>query len=244
MGNRWLEIWGKKQVDSSIQADENIKNLFLSMKVADGYGTFGKLEIPFENFYRQFQSTVFSLTNHNGKVFPVQSVYEVGCGCGPNLLLLRQQGYRFGGCDYSETLINDARRFLGDENDLQVCEASKMSPLPQYDSAFSQGVFCYFDSLEYAETVLDHMVEKAKYSLGVLIIHDSEKENEYLSFRRSKDKNYDQNYVGLEKLFMPKQFFYDYAERRDLDITIIPGNQLEGYWNADFCYDVYMYKKV
>ncbi len=244
MENRWLEIWGKKHVEGSAGEGVSLETLFLSMKVADGYGTFGKLEIPFESFFKQFQSTITSLTRYNGRTFPMQSVYEVGCGCGPNLLLLRQEGYRFGGCDYSESLINDARRFLGDKADLQVCQASEMSPLPQYDSVFSQGVFCYFDSLEYTEAVLNRMVEKAMYSIGILIVHDSEKEDAYLKFRRSKDKNYDTNYVGLEKLFIPKQFFFDYAKKNDLDIIITPGNRLEGYWNTEFCYDVYLYKKI
>lgn len=79
------------------------------------------------------------------------------------------------------------------------------------------------------------MMNKARYSIAVLDVHDNEKREQYLQYRRSIIKNYDEKYKNLKK-----KFFENFASENQL--TIKKGN-VEGYWNNQFTYDVYMYKE-
>ena len=111
----------------------------------------------------------------------------------------------------------------------------------QYDIVFSSGVFSYFQSLDYAETVLSKMQKKARYSIGVLHAHDKAKEQEYISCRQKLDPNFLEHYKGLDKLFYPKDFFVDFAEKNNLDIYISDCDK--EYVTAPYIYEVYFYKR-
>lgn len=39
-----------------------------------------------------------------------------------------------------------------------------------------------------------------------------------------------------------KEFFYDWAMKNNLEIEF-HNSQVEGYWNNEFVFDVYIYKK-
>lgn len=41
-----------------------------------------------------------------------KSAFEVGCGCGPNLLLMQERGLSVGGMDYSEGLVQSAKKIF------------------------------------------------------------------------------------------------------------------------------------
>lgn len=43
----------------------------------------------------------------------VNSVYEVGCGSGANLYLLKNRGIQVGGIDYSRSLVDTAKKIVG-----------------------------------------------------------------------------------------------------------------------------------
>lgn len=68
------------------------------------------------------------------------------------------------------------------------------------------------------------------------------KEEEFLAYRRSHIENYDEKYKGLGKLFISRDFFTRFAERENLTITFTQTN-LSGYWNNEFVFNVFMYKK-
>ena len=106
----------------------------------------------------------------------------------------------------------------------------------------SNSVFEYFESDEYAEYVMEKMVKKASYSIGILDVHDSEKQGEYLEYRRSIISNYDEKYKGLDKKFFDKEFFVRFAEKNNLEI-VFENTQIQGYWNNKFTFDTYMYKR-
>jgi hypothetical protein len=86
------------------------------------------------------------------------------------------------------------------------------------------------------------MLQKARYSVAVLDVHDEEKQEEYVTYRRSVIENYDELYKGLTKKFFPKEFFDRYAQNNNLKI-VIENSCLDGYWNQPFVYDVYLYKE-
>ena len=173
----------------------------------------------------------------------IESVFEVGCGSGPNLLIFRNEGLRIGGIDYSEALIKSAKSVLG--SDLQECfcdEAINMPTEEKYDSVLSNGVFHYFPSLDYASKVIEKMIDKANYSVGLIDIHDVEKQEDFLAWRRRETKDYDVLYKGLDKQFYSREWMNHVAERNNCEIMFTDSN-VEGYWNNEFVFDVYFYKR-
>ena len=61
-------------------------------------------------------------------------ILDAGCGAGPLLAALRDQGAIVAGIDKSAGMLKLARRRLGDDADLQVAELG--SPLPFPDGTF------------------------------------------------------------------------------------------------------------
>lgn len=90
--------------------------------------------------------------------------------------------------------------------ELYCGEAVDIDPDVKYDSVMSNSVFEYFESDEYAEKVMQKMLEKAEYSIGIFDVHDAEKKDEYLQYRRSIIQNYDEKYKNLDKNFLTKAF--------------------------------------
>ena len=170
------------------------------------------------------------------------SIFEVGCGSGPFLLMFQKDGFRVGGCDYSSSLIDVAKKVLSHPVELYCGEAVDIDPDVKYDSVMSNSVFEYFESDEYAEKVMQKMLEKAEYSIGILDVHDAEKKDEYLQYRRSIIQNYDERYKNLDKKFFNKSFFERFAKKNQVMIEFRETN-IRGYWNNEFVYDVYMYKR-
>lgn len=240
--NEWKKIWDKKKFISGGGGYENLEDLFMQMKIADGYDALGELKITYVDFKEQFDDMYCHLTdNGNGKTIRAKSAYEVGCGCGPNLLLMQERGITVGGMDYSEGLIQSAKEYIRSD-DLRVGEARSLATEPRYDLVFSKGCFCYFESEDYAEQVMKLMLEKANFSIGILDLFDLEKEEEFLAYRRKHIENYDEKYKGLGKLFISRDFFVRFAKRGNLDITFTQTN-LAGYWNNEFIFNVFIYKK-
>ncbi len=234
----WQKIWEKRKLEEYDELD--IEELFVKMKVTDGYDTMGNLKIGYADFKKQFDS-IINVLSKNGEIL-INSLYEVGCGCGPNLLLSSIRGYRIGGCDYSSSMIKYAKDILGEECDLRACEAIDVPIENKYDVVISKGVFCYFNDEEYCLKVLDKMLEKANHSVGIYDIHDKVKEDDYLNYRRRVMEDYDKRYVDLKKLFLKKSFFKEYASKNNLEI-VFPKTNLNGYWNTDYTYNVVLYKK-
>lgn len=238
--NEWKRIWDKKEFTSDGHKD--LEDLFMQMKIADGYDALGELKITYADFKAQFDDMFRHLTdNGNGKTIQPGSAFEVGCGCGPNLLLMQDRGLTVGGMDYSEGLIQSARKYIRTD-DLTVGEAKDLLTEPRYDLVFSKGCFCYFESEDYVEQVMKLMLEKANFSIGILDLFDEEKEEEFLAYRRKHIENYDEKYKGLGKLFISRDFFARFAKRENLDITFTQTN-LAGYWNNEFIFNVFMHKK-
>ena len=172
-----------------------------------------------------------------------QTVFEVGCGSAANLYLFARDGYTVGGLDYSAALIDIARKVLPAEKvcELICADADELPTEKIYDAVISIGVFFYFDSLDYAERVLEKMLLKSRRTVAVLDIYDAACEAEHLAYRRRTIENYDERYKGLHKLFYPRSFFEDFAARHNLSIRFT-ANDLEDYVNAPFTYHCFMEK--
>lgn len=166
----------------------------------------------------------------------------MGCGSGANLYLFESEKINTGGIDYSENLLNTAHKVLKSK-DLICGEAISMPAAPMYDNCFSNSVFSYFEDEKYALAVLEKMYIKARFSIGILDIHDIEKKEEFIKYREKIVPDYHQRYQNLPKLFYPKSFFEKFADGHCMDI-VFKESAMEGYWNNRFVFHCYMYKKV
>lgn len=171
----------------------------------------------------------------------MKSVFEVGCGSGANLYLFELDGIRSGGIDYSPNLINSAKQVLKSD-DLTCGEAVDLSTDLIYDSVFSMGVFSYFANEDYAYAVMEKMCKKAEHSIGIMDIHDVEKKEAFISYRKESIQDYETRYKDLPKYFYSKDFFLDFAVKHDMDIKFT-SYDVDKYWNNEFVFNCYMYKR-
>lgn len=231
----WKRIWNEKKAETQIILSGDEKAVLLELKRSNGFDINGVL--TFDAYYEQYEE----FRNHLQKGRQIQSVYEIGCGSGANLYLFEKENYKCGGIDYSAGLTAVARKVLR-STDILCADAEEVPTDICYDAVFSNAVFSYFDNIEYAERVLEKMYEKSSYSIGLMDIHDIEMKEEFIAYRRQIDKDYDIRYKNLPKLFYSKEFFVEFACRHHMDIDFLELN-LRGYWNNQFGFSCYMYKK-
>ena len=235
MDNKWREIWNRrKPVTGGLTGDW--EHVYLELKRLNGYDVMeggisldAWLELDAEIQQR------LHLT-HGGRVF------EVGCGAGANLYLLQRAGITVGGTDYAEGLVAIARAVLPHAAELYAGEADAIQTAQKYDAVFTNGVLHYLPDLGYAEHVLLRMLEKTTGVIGLIDVHDRDKEEEFHAYRRSVIPDYDKRYKGLSNLFFPRSFFEDFARAHDLRIVFTP-MQLRGYWNTPFIFNCFMYRR-
>ena len=245
MENHWHDIWNNRKINAEALESGDSQKIVLELKRLVGWDCQDKLGgYSGEAMYRELVKE-YHYIKENLQPPPCGSVFEVGCGSGANLYFFRNDGFQVGGSDFAANLVAVAERVIGRENMIE-CFASEAIDLPvdiKYDAVFSGGVFQYFNDFDYAERVLDRMLEKTKYSIGILRIHDADKEDAFYAFRRAKDKDYDKNYEGLPKLFFPEDFFKQYATKHKLEVKF-DRRHIEGCWNDPFNFNCFMYKVV
>lgn len=235
MDNKWREIWNRrKPVTGGLTGDW--EHIYLELKRLNGYDIMeggisldAWLELDAEIQQR------LHLT-HGDRVF------EVGCGAGANLYLLQRAGIIVGGTDYAEGLVAIARTVLPHAAELYAGEADAIDTAQKYDAVFTNGVLHYLPDLGYAEHVLLRMLEKTTGAIGLIDVHDRDREEDFHAYRRSVIPDYDERYKGLSNLFFPRSFFEDFARAHDLHIVFTP-MQLRGYWNAPFVFNCFMYRE-
>ncbi len=240
INSKWKSIWEKRDVATDSLIDKNDKkSIFLELKRIDGFDVVGD-GLSYNALisqYKEIKERLFpDSSSYEGK-----SVYEVGCGCGANLYLFEDDGFITGGNDYSRNLIDIAGDIL-ESKDISCCEAKDITSDMKYDSCFSNSVFSYFPGMDYAYRVLSIMVEKANSSIGLIDIHDIEKKEAFVEYRKKTIENYEERYKDLQKYFYSKQFFIDFAKKNDLEI-VITDSHIDGYWNNEFVFNCYFYKK-
>lgn len=238
--NKWKSVWEKRAADFDILRGNDAKNIMIELKRCNGFDVVGD-GLTYESILEQYKSIKenLSMTAEN-KIIPITSVYEVGAGSGANLFLFEQEGIRCGGIDYSKSLVEISRSVLRSE-DLVCDEAIHMDVLPEYDAVLSNSVFSYFPDEEYALEVLEKVALKAKRSIGLIDIHDKEKETAFKEYRKQNVEDYEERYKDLPKLFYTKEFFIDFAKRHGMDIRFTDSD-IAGYWNNEFVFNCYLRK--
>lgn len=234
--NEWNRIWENRTSDILISDDSF--DMFCKLKKADGFDT-QEIDGYYEAFFEEWHKMTERIEQNAGNI---ASAYEVGCGSGVNLYLFQQLKKLgvVGGCDYSEAQIRLAHKVVKAE-DLHCMEADHISTEPKYDLVLADSVFQYFQNPEYGMRVLEKMWEKANKIVVITEIHDEEKKEEHLNFRRQCVENYDEKYKGLDKTFYTKEMFRKFADWAGAKCLIVqPQNEL--YWNNKYVFDCYLIK--
>ena len=240
MENHWQELWNNRKINFEELNAQDEARLIIELKRIVGWD-FKDASIAVDEFRKEY-GYIRSNLGLSGNMFR-GGIFEVGCGSGANLYFLRKDGFKVGGSDYAENLLDVAKKVIGAEN-LVECIAGEAVDLPtkiKYDAVFAAGVFYHFPDLNYVEKVLDRMVAKAKRSVGILRILNADTEADYFKYRRERVKNYDELYKNLPKLFISKDFFREYAARNNLEIKF-DQHHIEGFWNEPFNFDCFLYK--
>ena len=235
MDNKWKAIWNRRKPTADALVG-SWQEVFLELKRLNGYDVMGD-GISLEAFLDEYAQTkeLLNLTKDS-------SVFEVGCGTGANLYLMQRDGMTVGGTDYAEGLIETACKVLSAPVELYSGEANAIAVNQKYNAIFANGVFPYFPDDCYAVHVLDLMREKSLGAIGIMGLHDIEKRDDYLAFRRANIPNYDALYKDLQRHFYTHSLFTDYAATHGLRIEF-PTIKLKGYWNTPFVFNVFMYRK-
>lgn len=233
--NRWKEIWNHRKIDWTKLDTTNEYEKYKELKRIDGFDVNVKEE---KKYYKCFYNTICEVFESELRRF--QSVYEVGCGSGANLIVFKNRGMKVGGLDYSAQLIEVAKKILP-KCDLIVDDAKNVTNDEKYDVVISDSVFAYFPNEEYAKEVLKKMYAKATSKIILLEIFDKDTEAECNEKRRSAVKNYDEKYAGLNKVFYSKQMFMDFAKEHDCKVKFTKVNN-EYYWNSRYMYNCIIYK--
>ncbi len=239
MNNKWHQIWNKKGVNiPDFSRDEF--DVFCDLKRANGYDVNVRDEKEyFSNFYREWMEMYNRLTEiAKGNI---HSIYEVGCGSGVNLYLFKNRipDVVLGGIDYSEGLANMARNVTGC-SDIECGSAENMDVEAHFDLVMAGAVFQYFDSLDYAGTVLDKMIQKSEKIVYISELHDLELQEEWLAYRRASMENYDQIYEGLGKLFYSREWILDIADRHGKQAVFTKCDNPE-YWNSKYEFNCFIF---
>ncbi|MDE6055572.1 MAG: class I SAM-dependent methyltransferase, partial [Lachnospiraceae bacterium] len=161
--NSWKKIWNGKTADSEILLNGDKRAILLELKRSNGFDVAEGMS--FEAFCAQYEEIKKNLQKYN----PIKSVYEVGCGSGANLYLFESENVFSGGLDFSSSLVQLAKQVLSTQ-DILCAEAIDLPIEKKYDAVFSNSVFSYFENEEYAERVLEKMLDKANYVIGLIDI--------------------------------------------------------------------------
>ena len=232
----WKEIWERHSADLS--GKDDLKSLVMELKRANGFDVTGDDGISADVWLRHMTA----LMQHFGG--RVESLYEVGCGSGANLVLAAYLSVgRIGGCDYSYSLVKAAREATR-SSDIICSDAAEFPEEPKYEAVIIDSVVQYFPSLDYTEGVLKRMKSKADRFMAVLDVFDSSLKNEWMAHRRAVIPDYDRRYGSLDqdKLFIDRDWLRSFSEQNGLEVTFYD-NDIEGYWNGQYTYNAVIYKK-
>ena len=117
-----------------------------------------------------------------------------------------------------------------------ICgEADSVDIEQKYGIVLSDSVFQYFPNVGYAGDVLDRMLAKASKMVVLCEIHDMEKKEDCLSYRKSIMENYNSKYEGLSKLFLSKKWIEDRAGGEGKRVCFTE-NVSDVYWNSRYIY--------
>ena len=195
--------------------------------------------------------TLNEITNDIKKKLELQSsdsLFELGCGSGLLLNVLSNVVMDHAGTDLSAGMVERAKQLYPH---LKVKQSDSLSldfPDNSFSKLYVHAVFQYFPDYEYAEKVIDELFRIGKDNSIVHLsnIMDIDRKEEYIKAREQIGKQSGDVWKSSVKeavshLYYTKQFFNDYAIKRNLECLILNRN-IAGYMNAQFRFDVVLKK--
>lgn len=225
----WRRIWNDRR------GPDGTRPTLADLIAMDGFDAgAGKIQ---EHDWSQYVESVSSKIGIRAD----DSVYEVGCGSGAFLYPLYTGGHRVGGLDYSEALVQHARKAMAGM-DFAVCDATQVDTDVPYDYVVANGVFHYFPGLDYAETVLRGMIRKCVRAVAVLDVPDLQSMEESEGARRGAlpSGDYDRRYDGLTHLYYDKAWFGQVGEAT-CRVSVFDQN-IRDYGNSAFRFNCLLEK--
>lgn len=228
--NKWKEIWEKRLVD------DNHNDLLSELIRLDGFdGKTGKIELS--SWLKYFDSICEEIGIQNS-----DSIFEVGCGSGAFLYPFYRQGHVVEGIDYSLALVNAANKLW--QAPISHCEAKNISLSPQFDVVVSNSVFFYFPDLEYAESVIEKMINKSRRIIAILELPNKDLED--VSEKARMDlighEIYDKDYKELKHLYYSKNWMYQIGQKFNLKVKIFD-QIIENYNSNQYRFNCIFYKE-
>lgn len=239
MNKNWKNIWNKKNLEN-IDLGKDEFSVFCDLKKADGFDVNVHDE---QSYFKAFYSDWINVYEKLNEITRnnIHSVYEVGCGSGVNLYLFQNRinNVLLGGIDYSQGLVDIANKIINTQ-DLVCGNAEQMNLTPKYDLVMADSVFQYFGNLEYAENILNKMIEKSNNVVYLSELHDTELREEWLKYRRNSMENYDQIYDGLDKMFYSKSWLTQIAKKNGKQTYYFKTENPE-YWNSKYVFNCFIF---
>lgn len=230
MNNNWKDVWGKRTVS------DDFSDILSELICLDGFdGKTGKINVVDWVNYIKYISDYIGIKKH-------ESIFEIGCGSGAFLYPFFLKGHIVQGIDYSESLVKNARKLWNAPID--CLEAIQVPVLPLFDIVISNSVFFYFPSLEYAEIVIQRMIEKSKHIIAILEVPDVTLYDTSEEMRRGEigEEDYKIKYAGLEHLYYDKEWFIKIGEKYNLKTSIF-NQHISHYKNNDYRFNCIFKKK-
>jgi putative AdoMet-dependent methyltransferase len=237
--DQWHEIWQKKG-QKALQSHQ-------SLHEADGYEVISQ---------QNWQLIVKNLLL-KARIDTAQSVCEFGCGAGALLDVAKtlNPALELYGFDYTSSLIELAKaRFPEGHFWVQ----SITQPLPSevssrlFDLTICSGVFMYIDSEDDVTKALENMFSLTREGGKIVLgdISDLAKKELALQVRQQTHASA-ANQVApgavLDHLYLPKEFFTNFAEAHGLEIEFVEYSQIdpEGtYSNGQYRFCLIMTKSA
>lgn len=228
--NKWKEIWNKRNVSAETTLEELLKE--------DGFDSgAGKMGVE---AWREYGKFIHEKLKLNGD----DTIFEIGCGSGAFLYLFYELGYKVGGIDYSEVLVNKAKVIMP-KMEINVAEAIDLDSSKKNDIVVSNGVFHYFPNLEYAEKVIEKMINKAFKKVSILEVPNINLQEESEKARRGMlpKGEYEEKYKDLPHLYYDQNWFYEIGRKYNCKVNTFPQN-IKGYGNNKFRFNCIMEKLI
>lgn len=200
----WESIWNNRDTAEITK----YKSILTRLMVANGHiGKKKKINVV---YWKRYVNNIIKLLSPEKK----SSLFEVGCGSGALLYLLKDKFKDYAGCDYSKDLVSIASKYLNKEK-IFFQNAEKLNLKKKFDYVIASSVFEYLTSNE-IKKVLPNMVNKSKKKILILEILNKSFEKEFLKKFKKKQK------LKTNYNFFNKKFFIDFAKKKKLKITFFP----------------------
>lgn len=229
MNSNWDTIWSNRRAPAS-------SGLSLADLIRlDGFDT-GVGLIEADDWLKYAEMIVDKLGIEDGS-----SVYDVGCGSGAFLLALSKcKAIDIGGLDYSQSLIEVARRVFPFAP-LAAVPAAELSSTPRFDFVVANAVFQYL-SLDYARDVLRRMLSKARRGVGILDVPNMlfREESESVRAAALSQKVYEEKYDGFQHTYFDPKWFIDLGEFSRIAGVEVAEQFVPNYAQAKFRFNVFI----